>query len=175
VVIRLLLNAAVSFPINDIIKKRVVQQWLGGEARDKIASNLQIGEGTVSGIVSEFKIGLENSEFDSIRQLALEIRKQQLSWPDLSSHFRLSNFIKSSASEDKAELFITNVSSDDVPPERIIELVNQLHDRLYHRDSIAFMTSYIHKVIRWVVSKLYWQQPQLFSQEVRAGLRPLRK
>jgi hypothetical protein len=31
-------------------------------------------------------------------------------------------------SEEKVESFITNVSSNDVPPERIIELVNQLHD-----------------------------------------------
>ena len=57
-------------PINDIIKKRVVQQWLGGEARDKIASDVQIGAGTVSNFVSEFNMGLGNSEFESIRQLA---------------------------------------------------------------------------------------------------------
>jgi hypothetical protein len=43
-------------PINDIIKKRVVQQWLGGEARDKIASDIQIGAGTVSNIVSDSRI-----------------------------------------------------------------------------------------------------------------------
>jgi hypothetical protein len=57
-------------PIQDIIKKRVVQQWLGGEARDKIAADNKIGEGTVSGIVSEFKIGLDNVE------LALAAKKQ---------------------------------------------------------------------------------------------------
>jgi hypothetical protein len=115
-------------PINDIIKKRVVQQWLGGEARDKIASNLQIGEGTVSGIVSEFKIGLENSEFDSIRQLALEIKKQALNWSDLASHFRLYNYlVKSGAAQDKIESFIYNINSSSLPSERIIELLYQLH------------------------------------------------
>ena len=39
-------------PIDEIIKRRVVQQWLTGEARDEIASDLQIGSGTVSNIVS---------------------------------------------------------------------------------------------------------------------------
>jgi hypothetical protein len=73
-------------------------------------------------------MGLGNSEFDSIRQLALEIRKQGLNWSELASHFRLSNFIKSGASEEKVESFITNVSSNDVPPEKAVELVNQLHD-----------------------------------------------
>jgi hypothetical protein len=116
-------------PIDELVKRRrVIEKWIDGFPRDKIASDLQIGAGTVSGIVSEFKIGLENSEFDSIRQLALEIRKQQLNWSDLASQYRLFNFIKSGASEEKVESFITNVSSNDVPPKIIIELVNQLHD-----------------------------------------------
>jgi hypothetical protein len=63
-------------PIDDIIKKRVVQQCLGGEARNKIAADNNIGEGTVSGIVSEFKIGLDNSEFDSARELALAAKNK---------------------------------------------------------------------------------------------------
>jgi hypothetical protein len=38
-------------PIDEIIKRRVVQQWLSGEVRDKIASDNNIGAGTVSSIV----------------------------------------------------------------------------------------------------------------------------
>jgi hypothetical protein len=57
-------------PINEIIKRRVVQQWLSGEARDKIASDLQIGAGTVSGIVSDFKKNLQGSDIDSLREVA---------------------------------------------------------------------------------------------------------
>jgi hypothetical protein len=114
-------------PINDIIKKRVVQQWLGGEARDKIAADNNIGEGTVSGIVSDFKIGLDNSEFDSARELALQAKKQGLNLSELASNFRLHNFIKSSgAAEDKIESFIANIGNGDVSPERAIELVNEL-------------------------------------------------
>ena len=115
-------------PINELVRRRVIEQWINGFPRDKIASDLEIGAGTVSNIVSEFKIRLENSEFDSIRQLALEIRKQELNWSDLASHFRLTNFIKSGASQEKVESFITNVTPNDIPPERIIELVNQIHE-----------------------------------------------
>jgi hypothetical protein len=50
-----------------------------------------------------------------------------LNWSDLASHYRLYNFIKFGASEEKVESFITNVSTGDVPPNEIIELVNQLH------------------------------------------------
>jgi hypothetical protein len=83
-------------PINEIVKRRVIQQWLSGEARAKIAIDNNVGEGTVSGIVSEFKISLDAAEFDSARELALQVRKQGLTTSELSSHVRLYNFIKSS-------------------------------------------------------------------------------
>jgi hypothetical protein len=40
--------------IQEIIRRRVIEQWLSGESRDKVASDLQIGAGTVSGIVSDY-------------------------------------------------------------------------------------------------------------------------
>ncbi|MFL6363386.1 MAG: hypothetical protein ACJ709_08110 [Nitrososphaeraceae archaeon] len=53
------------------IKTKVIQQWLSGDSRAKIAIDNKIGEGTVSSVVSDFKIGLDNSEFDSANELAL--------------------------------------------------------------------------------------------------------
>ncbi len=115
--------------IDEIIKKRVIEQWINGFPRDKIASDLQIGAGTVSNIVSEFKNNLQGSDIDSLRDLAAETRRQGFTLSDLSHHIRLRNFfIKSGAAEEKVESFITNVSTGDVPPERIVEHVNQLHD-----------------------------------------------
>jgi hypothetical protein len=47
---------------------------------------------------------------------------------DLASNFRLHNFIKTSgASEDQIESFIINISSSELAPEKIIELVNQIY------------------------------------------------
>lgn len=82
-------------PINELIRRRVIEEWINGFPRDKIALDLQIGSGTVSNIISEFKKGIENSEFDSIRLLALEVRNQGLNWSELASRFRLHNFINS--------------------------------------------------------------------------------
>jgi hypothetical protein len=115
--------------IDESIKRKVIQQWITGDSRDKIAKDNNIGAGTVTSIVSNYKLELETLDFDSIRQLSIEIRKQGLNWSDLASHFRLYNyFIKSGASEEKVESFIANVSStgDDIPPENIIQCVNQL-------------------------------------------------
>jgi hypothetical protein len=75
-----------------------------------------VGAGTVTSIVNDYKIGLENSEFELVRGLSIEIRKQGLNWSDLTSHFRLySYFIKSGANEDEIESFIANINSKDIP------------------------------------------------------------
>jgi uncharacterized protein YnzC (UPF0291/DUF896 family) len=115
--------------IGELVKKRVIEKWINGFPRDKIASDLQIGAGSVSGIVSDFKKNLQESDIDSVRELAVEAKKEGLSVSDLANHIRLRNFfIKSGASEEKVESFIANVSAGDVPPDKIIEHVNQLHE-----------------------------------------------
>jgi uncharacterized protein (UPF0335 family) len=115
--------------IDEVIRRKVIQQWINGFPRDKIASDLQIGAGSVTNIVSDFKKNLQGSDIDSVRELSVEAKRQGLSVRDLAQHIRLRNyFIKSGASEEKVESFITNVSTADVPPDKIIELVNQLHD-----------------------------------------------
>ncbi|MFL6330771.1 MAG: hypothetical protein ACJ705_07120 [Nitrososphaeraceae archaeon] len=114
-------------PIETSIKRKVIQQWLSGDLRPKIAIDNNIGEGTVGSIINYFKVGLDAAEFDSARELALEVRKQGLTMSELSSHVRLYNFIKSSgAAEEDIESFIDNINSGDVSPEKVIELVNQL-------------------------------------------------
>jgi hypothetical protein len=51
--------------IDRSIKGKVIQEWLAGYSRYKIAIDNNVGEGTVSGIVSGFKVGLDTAEFDS--------------------------------------------------------------------------------------------------------------
>jgi hypothetical protein len=110
-------------PVEASIKTKVIQQWLSGYSRAKIATDNNIGEGTVGSIVNYFKIGLDDSEFDSARELALQAKKQGLTLSDLASNFRLHNFIKTSAAaEEDIESFILNVSSSDIPPKESLSL-----------------------------------------------------
>jgi hypothetical protein len=62
-------------PIEASIKTRVIRQWLAGDSRAKITIDNNIEEGTVGSIVNNFKIGLDNSEFDSARELTLVLKK----------------------------------------------------------------------------------------------------
>jgi predicted transcriptional regulator len=96
-------------------RRNVIRQWLSGFSRDKIATENNIGAGTVSSIVACYKVGLEELDFDSISQLAVEARQHGLNFADLALHFRMYNyFVKSGAPENKIESFIANVSSGDV-------------------------------------------------------------
>jgi hypothetical protein len=113
--------------INEVIKRQVIEQWLSGEARDKIAADNNIGAGTVTSIVSNYKVRLGTLDFDLIRQLSIEMGRQGLNFADLASHFRLYNyFIKSGAAENKLESFIDNINSSNLAPEKAVEYVNQL-------------------------------------------------
>jgi hypothetical protein len=128
-------------------RRNVIREWILGFPRDTIAEQNNIGAGTVSSIVSNYKVGLEELDFDSIRQLAVEARHHGWNFADLASHARLYNyFIKSGASEKAIESFITKVSSNDIPPERVIELVYQLHE-ISHTESIPLdqVSNYIEK------------------------------
>src|ERR687887_143364 len=108
-------------------RRNVVRQWILGFPRDTIAEQNNIGAGTVSSIVASYKVGFEELDFDSVRQLAVDARQQGWNFADLASHARLYNyFIKSGAAEEKVESFITKISSNDISPENVIELVYQL-------------------------------------------------
>src|SRR5919198_3656660 len=115
--------------IDEQIRGNVIRQWISGFPRDTIAQQNNIGAGTVSSIISNYKVGPEELDFDSIRQLAVEARQHGLNFTDLASHTRLYNyFIKSGASEKAIESFITYVGTGDVSPEKVIELVYQLQE-----------------------------------------------
>jgi hypothetical protein len=147
-------------PINEIVKRRVIQQWFSGEARAKIAIDNNVGEGTVSSIISYFKLGLDDAEFDSVRELALQAKKQGLNLSDLASNFRLRNFIKESgAAEDRIEPFITKVSTTDVSPEQTIELVYQLYE-ISRGETIP-----LHQVPGYIEEKL--QKKQKVDEQIK--------
>ncbi len=80
-------------PIDEIVKRRVVQQWLAGEAREKIITDNEIASGTISIIVDEYKTRLDNFEIDSFRELILEARKRGMTAAYLASFFRIYNFL----------------------------------------------------------------------------------
>jgi hypothetical protein len=150
---------------NEQTRKQVIQQWISGDTRDKIAIDNGVGEGTVSGIVNDWKKGLEDSEYESVREIAVQCKKQGMNdLNELTSRFRLYNIIKKSGTnEDQIESFIINCTSgaEDsfLPPEKIVDLVNQLFN-LSKSESIP-----LEQVPDYIRQKL--QQKQELEQEVK--------
>jgi len=53
------------------IKQRVIAQYLQGVSRDTIAADNGIGTGTVSNIIDEWKKRMQDSDYESIRELSV--------------------------------------------------------------------------------------------------------
>jgi hypothetical protein len=84
-------------PLTDKLPPRkVIQQWFNGLPRDKIAEDSNIGTGTVYSIIANYKIGLDNSDFEYLRELAVAARKQGLSESGLAVNLRLYNYFRES-------------------------------------------------------------------------------
>ncbi|PWU81242.1 MAG: hypothetical protein DLM72_07965 [Candidatus Nitrosopolaris wilkensis] len=108
------------------VKKQVIDQWLSGDNRDRIAANNGIGAGTVSNIINEWKKGVEESEYDSIRELTVSLKKQGIGLNDLACSVRLNNYIKNiGTNEDQLESFIANLANSP-EPEKLIEVANHV-------------------------------------------------
>jgi hypothetical protein len=64
--------------IDPVIKKQVIVQYLQGVSRDRIAADNGVGTGTVSNIIDEWKKGVQGSDFEPVRELAIQCKKEVL-------------------------------------------------------------------------------------------------
>jgi hypothetical protein len=116
----------------------------------------------VSGIVGDFKKKFQSSDIDSVRELAVEAKKQGLTLNNIAARMRLHNFFdKSEAAEDQIESFIVDVSSCNLSPEKVIELVNQLHE-ISKTESIP-----LDKIPSFIKREL--EEKQKVDQEIKAA------
>jgi transposase len=113
------------------VKTNVIKQWLSGDSRDRIAADNGIGAGTVTNIINEWKKGVEDSDYDSLRELTTPLKKQGIGLNELAPFVRQYIYMKKlGADEDQIESFIANCmnGANSLPPEKIIDLANQLFD-----------------------------------------------
>jgi hypothetical protein len=149
-------------PIDEIVKRRVIQQWLSGESRDKIAADNNIGSGTVSSIVNNYKIGLDNLDFGSFRELMVEAKKRGMTPSDLASFFRLFHYFRSSgAAVEDIESFIVNIGGSNLPHEKVIQYVNQLYE-VSKEESIP-----PHEVPNYIKEK--FEEKQKIDEDIKAA------
>jgi orotate phosphoribosyltransferase-like protein len=122
--------------ISQEIRTKVIREHLTGNSRDEIASETNIAEGSVSHIISEWKKGLQDPQYQDVRELAVQAKRLGMSLTDCAASFRLLNiFKKMKIDENKIESFIINIQDscinakegqEEVSKEEIVKILMEL-------------------------------------------------
>ena len=70
----------------------VIRKWLRGYSRDEIAKDSGIGTGTVGGIIHQCR--RDDTDFDLLRSVAIELRDRGLLVKDYAPLFRLKSLLE---------------------------------------------------------------------------------
>jgi len=85
----------------------------------------------VTNVINEWTSGLESSDYESVRELAVHLRKEGITFGELVSNFRRHNYVKKlGANEEQLESLIANLldGARSIPHEKIVDLMNQLFE-----------------------------------------------
>ena len=94
-----------SNPIPHKIKVQVLYQWIQGIPRDKIADNNDIGRGTVTNIIEQFKRTVP--DIDLMRETSLQIKKEDIGIFSFAASLRLRRLLEDlELTEDQIEDFL---------------------------------------------------------------------
>src|SRR5215217_8809772 len=114
------------------IKEEVIRKWLSGKQRDKIASDISMGAGTVTNIISQWKEEIGIPTADTLRVLATELKRLNINASQCAKGFKLLNIINSLGAQEgeNIESFLTRIyklcTSKNIPPEVIVNISQQI-------------------------------------------------
>jgi len=108
----------------DNIRSLVIQYWLKGEQRDKIAVTNGLSAGAVTNIVNNWRQGLGFTAADELRDLAVTLKKVGITPAQCAAGFRVAMMMnRLGVKEDSFESFMSDVysrcTSLGVTPENI--------------------------------------------------------
>ena len=91
------------------IKVQVLYQWIQGIARDKIADNNDIGRGTVTNIIKQFKTTV--LDIDLMRETSLQMKKENIGIFSFAASIRLRRLLEQlEITEDQIESLIEEIN-----------------------------------------------------------------
>ncbi|MGH9975784.1 MAG: hypothetical protein ACRD8Z_08105, partial [Nitrososphaeraceae archaeon] len=76
-------------PIPEVIKSKVIEQWILGQSRDSIASANSISTGAVSNIVREFEERLGRDVMRGTREIGILLKREGLTPAQCAIGFRI--------------------------------------------------------------------------------------
>ncbi len=91
-------------------KSLVIQQWLRGEQRDKIAVDNGLSAGSVTNIVNEYRMDLGFPRIDELRELTVTLKRIGITAAQCALGFRIASImLRIGVREDSLESFILHV------------------------------------------------------------------
>ena len=73
--------------ISHEIKTKVIRECLIGKSRNEIALETGLATGSVSNIISQWKKGLQDPQYQDVRELAVQSRRLEMSLTDCARIF----------------------------------------------------------------------------------------
>jgi hypothetical protein len=96
--------------ITDDIKDEVIRLYLQGLSRNDIARTCGVGEGTVSNIIDEWKRSLDIPDVQSLRDLAVNLKRYGIDAAQCAQGFRILNTMKKlGVNQNQVESFMIEV------------------------------------------------------------------
>src|SRR5918995_4917394 len=87
-------------PIPDHIRSAVIDAWMKGKSRDKIASEFNISTGSVSNIIEQWQNKIGVFEANNLRELGLALKKAGISPIQCANGLRINNILNQLGIDD---------------------------------------------------------------------------
>jgi hypothetical protein len=156
-------------------KSLVIQRWLQGEQRDRIADESGLSAGAVTNVVNKWKqeIGLANAV--ELRELAVTLKKIGISPAQCATGFRVAMMInRLGVREDKFESFISDIYARcnklGLAPDKIASFLTELL-QFSENLSLSKLSEYIdskaqeEKILNQKIDKLKEQKEDFEAQK----------
>jgi len=156
------------------IKLEVIRKWLEGKSRNKIAKEVGIGAGTVSGIIQEFR--QNDPEFDLLREVAVKLKNQGINIESFASLVRLRERMLNQiegidhldqAADEKIESLIVNLEVFCFKQNLSIkEFVKLVHDISWKAEILGVPLEKLPGHIKQLESDLHMLTKQIEQKEL---------
>jgi hypothetical protein len=155
------------------IKLEVIRKWLEGKSRNKIAKEVGIGAGTISGIIQEFR--QNDPEFDLLREVAVKLKNQGINIESFGSLVRLREILEQiegidhldQAADEKIESLIVNLEVFCFKQNLSInEFVNLVHNMSWTAEILGVPLEKLPGHIKQLESDLHMLTKQIEQKEL---------
>ena len=95
-------------------------------AETGLRADNDIGTGTVSNILDEWKRAVQGSDYESLRELAVHCKKEGINLADLTAALRIRNYVKElGTEEERVEQFIA-ICGNSHDPEKLVDVLEKI-------------------------------------------------